>query len=342
MTAPNAPTGEDTGPDRRALMTGMAHFQRPSARASGIQFATTALAYVATLTAMYLLLPVSIWLALSLVVPAAGLVVRLFIIQHDSGHGSYWRSPRANWITGSLCSLATFTPFDAWRRQHAGHHAVWNHLDRRNSGADIYSTCLTVDEYEALSPRRRWAYRAARHPVIAQLLLPPLVFLLLYRTPFDTPVAWRRERASVHLTNLGLAVVLTGLVMLAGWQAVLLIQVPILVITSIAGVWLFSVQHRFEEAQWMRQERWTPVRASLAGSSYLKLPRVLQWFTGNIGFHHVHHLMPRVPNYRLEPCHEVLATRTDEVRTLTLREAFRAPGFALWDEAGERMVPFPR
>jgi omega-6 fatty acid desaturase (delta-12 desaturase) len=177
--------------------------------------------------------------------------------------------------------------------------------------------------------------------VVAQLLLPPLVFLVLYRVPFDTPKAWRKERRSVHLTNLAIGGVLTGLVLLLGWAPVLLVQVPIMVLASIVGVWLFSVQHRFEESLWAHQAQWTPADASLHGSSWLRLPRVLQWFTGSIGFHHVHHLLPRVPNYRLQACHEA-ASSFAGVTTLTLREALRAPSYALWDEALGRMVRFPR
>jgi omega-6 fatty acid desaturase (delta-12 desaturase) len=173
------------------------------------------------------------------------------------------------------------------------------------------------------------------------LVLPPLVFLLLYRVPFDTPRSWRRERRSVLFTNLALAVMLTALVALMGWRAVLLVQLFAIVPAAIAGVWLFAVQHRFEKVQWMRQSHWTAIGASIEGSSYLKLPPILQWFTGNIGFHHVHHLLPRVPNYRLQACHEVLQGRTEAIRELSFTDAMRAPSFALWDEAHHRMVPFP-
>jgi acyl-lipid omega-6 desaturase (Delta-12 desaturase) len=190
--------------------------------------------------------------------------------------------------------------------------------------------------------RQRWSYRITRHPLVAQLILPPLVFLLLYRVPFDAPRTWRKERRGVHLTNLALAMVFSALIVMLGWKQVLLVQLPIMLFASIAGVWLFSVQHRFEDSEWLRQADWTPVRAALNGSSYLKLPTVLQWFTGNIGFHHVHHLLPRVPNYRLEACHETLLALGGAVRMLTIADAIRAPSFALWDETRGRMVPFPR
>jgi omega-6 fatty acid desaturase (delta-12 desaturase) len=327
---------------RRALLASLARFQTPSVRHSAGQLAVTAGAYVGLTVLMYYAsLHGAAWLALLLTAPAAGFVVRLFIIQHDCGHSAFFRSQRVNDVVGSLCSLATFTPYANWRRQHAGHHAVWNNLDQRHAGADIYSACLTVREYQALSPGRRRLYRAARHPIVAQLLLPPLVFLVLYRVPFDTPRAWRRERRSVHLTNLLIGSLLAGLMLLFGAGPVLLVQGPTMVMASIVGVWLFSVQHRFEDSLWARQAQWSPLGASLHGSSWLRLPHVLQWFTGNIGLHHVHHLLPRVPNYRLQACHEAAPVLAASVTSLTLRQALTAPSFALWDESLGRMVRFP-
>ena len=327
---------------RRALLAGLAAFQTPSLRQSAGQLVLTAGAYVGLTALMYAaILHHATWLAWLLTIPAAGFVVRLFIIQHDCGHSAYFRSQRMNDAVGVLCSLATFTPYANWRRQHAGHHAVWNNLDQRHAGADIYSACLTTREYQALSASGKFRYRAARHPLVAQLLLPPLVFLVLYRVPFDTPREWRRERRSVHVTNLLLAALLTGLALWLGIAAVLSVQLPVMVIASIVGVWLFSVQHRFEDSLWLRQPQWTPLGASLHGSSWLRLPGLLQWFTGNIGFHHVHHLLPRVPNYRLQACHEASPTLAETVTSLTLREALAAPSFALWDETLERMVRFP-
>lgn len=330
----------DALPDRRALMAAISPFQAPSFRLSLWQFGSTFLAFLAVNLAMYALMGVSYWLVLALAVLAAGLTVRLFIIQHDCGHGAFFRSRRLNDWLGRFTSVFTFTPYAFWRRQHNNHHACFNNLDRRDTGIDIYSTCATLTEYLALSPFRQWTYRAARHPVVTQLLLPPIVFLLLYRLPFDAPNGWRREKLSVHLTNLAIAAFLGGLMLVFGVWNVLLVQVPIIAIAAIVGVWLFSVQHRFEEAQWARQAEWDPVAASLDGSSYLKLPGVLQWFTGNIGFHHVHHLSARVPNYRLQACHEA-RPELGRVTTLNLWDALNAPTFALWDEENGRMVRFP-
>jgi omega-6 fatty acid desaturase (delta-12 desaturase) len=329
-------------PDRRTLVAAIAPFQEPSSRRSLWQFASTFLGFLAVNAAMYACLHVSVWLTLALAFPAAGLMVRLFIVQHDCGHGSFFRSRRHNDLLGRFCSAITFTPYAFWRRQHANHHACFNNLDRRDPGIDLYSSCATLQEYLALPRLRRLFYRVSRHPLVAQLLVPPFVFLVLYRVPFDAPASWTRERASVHLTNLTILGVLGALALLLGTWQVLLVQLSIVAITSVIGVWLFTVQHRFEDAQWMRQEQWSPVQASLAGSSYLKLPRVLQWFTGNIGFHHVHHLVARVPNYRLQECHDASPDLLGAVTTLTLRQALRAPSYALWDEDRELMVPFPR
>jgi omega-6 fatty acid desaturase (delta-12 desaturase) len=331
-----------THPDWRVLAKAIEPFKAPSLRRSLWQFASTFLAFVAVNAAMYACLHVSVWLTLALAFPAAGLMVRLFIIQHDCGHGSFFHSRRHNDLLGRFCSVITFTPYAFWRRQHANHHASFNNLDRREPGLDLYSSCATLQEYQALPRFRRLVYRVSRHPLVAQILVPPLVFLVLYRVPFEAPASWTRERASVHLTNLAIIGALGALALLLGTWQVLLVQFSIVAITSIIGVWLFTVQHRFEEAQWTRQEHWTPVQASLAGSSYLKLPRVLQWFTGNIGFHHVHHLVARVPNYRLQECHEARPDLLGAVTTLTLWEALLAPCYALWDEERERMVPFPR
>lgn len=323
----------DIGALRRALVT----YRTPTLRRSVTQMATTVLPLLAVYAAMYGALQYSAWLALALAVPAAFFVVRAFIIQHDCGHLSFFRAPWANHVVGTLCSLVTLTPYLAWRRQHAGHHGNWNNLGRRSSGLDIYSSCLTLAEYEALTPGRRRLYRWSRHPAIALFLLPPLVFLLLYRVPFDTPSGWRLERAAVYLTNLALLLVFGGLGLAFGFGTVAIIELPVIAVAAMIGVWLFSIQHRFDGARWFESEEWTPAAASLGGSSFLRLPRVLQWLSGNIGFHHVHHLDPRIPNYRLEECHAALpALRA--VEPLSLRRALAGVRLSLWDEAGGRMA----
>lgn len=327
--------------ERDALIVGLDDFQISSPIRSSWQLSSTLLAYVAAMTLMYLALPVSVWLSMALALPAAGLIVRLFVIQHDCGHAAYFRSSRANEIAGRICSLITLTPFANWRRHHATHHAAWNNLDQRHEGLDIYVKCITLAEYHALSAHGKWLYRLSQHPFVTQFLIPPFVFLLVYRTPFDTPKSWWRERRSVLFTNLVQLALFGSLVWCFGWQTVAIVHLPVIILASIIGIWMFAVQHRFEGVKWLPQQEWSSTRAALQGTSYFKLPRILQWFTGNIGFHHIHHLLPRVPNYKLEACHDTLRARGIVFHTLTMRDALQAPRFVLWDEAGDQMVPFP-
>ena len=311
-TTATAPDGrqqerwDDAAPDWASIRAATSRYRVPSLAISVGQIASSFLPCLGLYALMYASLALTYWATLALSVVTAAFIVRIFIIQHDCGHGSFFRSRRANDWVGRLCSLFTLTPYSMWRRQHAGHHAHWNDLDHRMSGSDIYSTCLTVDEYRALPRWRRTVHRAMLHPVVSLLLLPPLVFLVIYRVPFDAPRTWTRERWAVHGTNLALLAVFGILVLTLGIRDVGLVHLPTSIIASIIGVWLFSLQHRFEGALWARHNSWSPAAASLRGSSHLQLSRLLQWFTGNIVFHHVHHLDPRVPNYRLEACHTSL------------------------------------
>jgi len=337
---PKGTPGDLTQDDTRAaLRAAVEPFQRPSTAHAMWQLVSSAGLYVATLALMYWSLHLSYWLTLVLAFPAGGFLVRTFIVQHDCGHGSFLGAKRANDMLGSICSLLTLAPYANWRRQHAQHHANWNNLDRREHGADIYSACLTVKEYRARSSFQRLLYRLPRHPLLAHFAFPPLVFLFLYRFAFDTPREWTAERRSVWATNAAIAGCFGLLGTLLGFGAVAMVQLPIVAITTIAGVWLFSVQHRFETARWLRAGEWNFHLAALTGSSYLKLPRWLQWMTGNIGFHHIHHLAPRIPNYRLEDCYRSAAVL--RVQTpLNLRTALRASTLTLWDEATEKLVRF--
>ncbi|HEY8696252.1 MAG TPA: fatty acid desaturase [Rhizomicrobium sp.] len=324
---------------RAALRAAVAPFERPGLVLCAWQLATSMGLYLTTLALMYWSLGISYWLTLALAFVASALLVRVFIVQHDCGHGSFTGSQEVNDAIGALCGILTLAPYQHWRRQHSQHHANWNNLDRRESGADIYSACLTVEEYRARSPRARFFYRLWRHPLLAHLVFPPLVFLLLYRVPFDTPKDWTAERRSVWGTNLAIAACILAAGSALGFGAVALVQLPIVAITTVVGVWLFSVQHRFEDARWLRQPEWNFHAAALQGSSYLKLPRLLQWCSGNIGFHHIHHLAPRVPNYRLEACYRSNANLRAE-EPLTLLTALGASSLTLWDEAGQKLVRF--
>ncbi len=332
-------SGRDLPSSDAALRRATTAFARPSTGRSLGQLLTSFGPFLTGCAAMYAVFPISPLLALALSLPTGALLVRVFIIQHDCGHGSFFASRSANTAVGRLCSLVTFTPYANWGRQHAAHHANWNNLDRQSAGSDIYSACLTVREYLALTPWRRFLYRLPRQPLIANVLLPPLVFVLLYRVPFDTPPDWARERRSVYLTDLALVALFGALVTLFGWREVLLVHLPVMVVASVLGVWLFSLQHRFETSRWLGHGDWSFVEAALEGSSYFQLPRVLHWLTGNIGFHHVHHLNPRVPNYRLRACHEAVQALRP-VRALSLAGGLRAPRLTLWDEERGRLVRF--
>lgn len=321
------------------LRSAVTPFQHPILGKSLWQLFTTIGFFLIACGGMYWSLRVSYFLTLILSVPTAALLVRVFIVQHDCGHGGFFAARWANDLVGMICSLLTLAPYANWRRQHGAHHGNWNNLDRRQSGADIYSSCTTVSEYRALSARAKFWHRFARHPIVAHLLLPPLVFLALYRVPFDTPRAWSHERWTVYATDLVLIVVFLAMGLSLGFWHVFLVQLPVAIVASIIGVWLFSVQHRFETTLWVRQAEWNFTAASIEGSSYLKLPRVLQWFTGNIGFHHIHHLDPRVPNYRLQECHEAVAAVRPK-KPLTLSACFRSAGLMLWDEDKRKLVRF--
>lgn len=314
-------------------------FARSQRRRSLLQLLTSFGPFLAGCVAMHVAAGHSVWLTLALALPTGALMVRVFIVQHDCGHGSFFATRHANTVVGRLCSLCTFTPYLNWGRQHRRHHARWNDLDRDDGGSDIYSSCLTVRAYLALPRGRRRLHRLVRHPLVANLLLPPLIFLLLYRVPFDTPRAWRDERRSVHATNLALVVLFGTLVALLGWRDVLLVHGPVMVVASILGVWLFTLQHRFAGARWSGRGDWRFVDAALDGSSWFDLPPVLHWLTGNIGFHHVHHLDQRVPNYRLAAAHASVS-ELRAVPRLGLGQGLRAPWLALWDEEAGKLVRF--
>jgi omega-6 fatty acid desaturase (delta-12 desaturase) len=265
---------------------------------------------------------------------AAGLLARIFIIFHDCGHGSFYKSRIANRTLGLITGLLTLTPYHHWRWQHALHHRTCGDLDRRGAG-DVWT--LTVREYLDASRWKRVAYRLVRNPLVLFVLAPFYLFVIDHR--FAAAAAPKRERRSVHWMNLAILAMACAMSALLGIKAYLLIQLTLTTIAGVAGIWLFYVQHQFEGAYWQRGKKWTYTDAALQGSSFYKLPRILQWFSGNIGFHHIHHLCPRIPNYNLQRCHnaDILFS---QVKPLTLLTSLKSLALRLWDEPAGKLVGF--
>ena len=312
----------------------LAPYAKPSWGRAGLDLATSVLPYIALIAGMYALLQVSYALVLVLAVPAAGFMVRTFIVFHDCTHGSFLPNRTLNKWVGVVCSVFVFSPFHSWRYEHAVHHATAGDLDGRGKG-DVET--ITVAEYRERSWLGRLGYRLLRNPFV-MLGLGPLWALML--EPRLVP-GWARERfgRNIVATNFALAAILGGLVVLFGWKAVLLVQLPGAMLAGAAGIWLFYVQHQFEDVYWERHDSWTFQNSALRGSSYLKLPKILQFFTGNIGLHHIHHLHPRIPNYNLQRAHDENPVFHD-VPTLNFWDGIRALRLKLYDEQRGRLVTF--
>ena len=312
----------------------VARYQKPSTGRGVWQIVNTLVPYIALWVLMYFTAQISWWLTVPLAVLAGGFLVRVFIIFHDCGHGSFFKSPRANHILGTVAGFLTFTPYFHWRWEHAVHHATSGDLDRRGTG-DVWT--LTVQEYLESSRWKRFAYRLARNPVILFVIAP--LFLFVVRERFVTAGAGRKERRSVYLTNAALLTMAMALCLVYGWQNYLFIQLVAFGVAASVGVWLFYVQHQFEGAYWERSDQWDYTTAALQGSSFYKLPKVLQWFSGNIGFHHIHHLSSRIPNYHLEKCHKA-EPLFQTVKPVTLWSSLKSLTFRLWDEQERRLVGY--
>lgn len=312
----------------------VARYQQPSLWRSVWQLVDTLIPYAFLWFLMYRSLAVSYWTTLALAILAAGFLVRVFIIHHDCGHGAFFKSQRANDICGFITGVLVSTPYHHWRWGHAVHHAGAADLDRRGLGA-VWT--LTVQEYLEASPWKRFAYRLVRNPFVLFGLAPTFLFVVLHR--FSRPKASKRERHSVYWTNLAMLALAATLIWILGFKAYVLIELPVMMVSSSAGVWLFYVQHQFEGVYWQRHGEWDYTAAALEGSSFYKLPKVLQWFSGNIGFHHIHHLSPRIPNYNLEKCHQAHPL-FQSVAPVTLRSSLKSLTFRLWDEPRHRLVGF--
>jgi omega-6 fatty acid desaturase (delta-12 desaturase) len=324
---------EATG-DTAAWKQIVIRYQQPSRWRAVWQLVNTLVPYGALWHLMYVCSAVSYWLVVSLAILAGGFMVRLFIIHHDCGHGSFFKSRRANDVWGFITGVLTLTPYQHWRWEHSVHHSSSGDLDRRGMG-DIWT--LTVQEYLKCSRWNRFAYRLARNPAVLFVLAPLYLFLIKHRFPVAN--AGRRERQSVYWTNLAILGMAVGLSLVFGFKAYLVIQLTAMMVAGAAGVWLFYVQHQFEGVYWQRHRQWDYLAAALQGSSFYKLPRILQWFSGNIGFHHIHHLSSRIPNYNLERCHDA-EPLFHTVPPVTLVGSLKSFTFRLWDEKRHRLVGF--
>ena len=312
----------------------VAQYQKPVRARSIWQLVNTLVPYALAWVLMPKLWAVSFWLVLPFAVLAAGLLVRIFIIFHDCGHGSFFQSKKANDFWGFITGVLCFTPYYYWRHEHAVHHANAGDLDHRGVG-DVWT--MTVKEYLKASRWTRLKYRFARNPVCLFIIGPPILFFIVHRLALGR--FEKDERRSVHLTNLGILVMAVIMSALCGIKAYLLIQFLVVSLAASAGVWLFYVQHQFEGVYWERNANWDYVTEALKGSSFFKLPKILQWFTGNIGFHHIHHLCPRIPNYFLEHCYNKVPLFR-QVKPVTLLTSLRSLSFRLWDEQHQRLVGF--
>lgn len=321
---------------RENLIQSITKYAQPNYQKAFWQLSNTFVPYVTlwALMIFFVLHGFPYWATLLLSVVSSGFLVRIFILFHDCCHHSFFSSRRANRILGYITGIMTFTPYEDWQRTHIIHHANSGNLDSRGVG-DIWT--LTVDEYLSASKLKRCAYRSFRNPLLLFTVVPLVLFLILQRAP--SRGAKKRERNSVIFTNIALISVITIMSLTIGFQNYLIIQLPVIIMSASAGMWLFYVQHQYEDVYWSRQQGWDLTRAGLEGSSYYKLPTVLQWIVGNIGLHHIHHVKANIPNYNLQRClNEVPALQ--QVLPLTLSASLKSLWLNLWDEQKHKLVSF--
>lgn len=320
----------------REWLSVLARYREPSNRRSLFELAVTLLPFITLWVLAWLALSISPWLTVVLALLNGPFLVRLFIIQHDCGHGAFLTNRRAQDWVGRVLGVLTLTPYAVWRRTHSIHHAYHGNLDQRGIG-DVLT--LTTDEYRERSRFSRFMYRLYRNPVVLFVLGPTYLFLIQNRLPFGNMQSEWRYWASAMGTNAMIALVLGGIVWLGGLMPVLLIFLPTTVVAATIGVWLFYVQHQFEETHWSPSEEWQIHDAALEGSSHYVLPQPLRWLSGNIGIHHVHHLYSRIPFYRLS---EVIRDHTElaDAQRLTIRESFSSVRLHLWDPLQGKLISF--
>lgn len=330
------PRPTEGGQARPEWVSALARFEKPDIRKAVLQLADTLIPYLALLGLMIVSVTSAwpVWTTLLLAVPAGAFLVRLFIFFHDCCHGSYLPSRKAMDALGAVLGVLTFTPYAEWRHSHGIHHSTSGNLDRRGVG-DVWT--MTLSEYRSSSWPRRLGYRLFRHPLVMFGLGPLFSFVVAQR--FPTRGSGRRQVASVLYTDLAILAVVLAASLTIGLRTYLLIQLPVMFVAGLLGLWLFYVQHQFDPGYWERSDEWNSFQAALQGSSFYRLPKVLQWFSGNIGLHHIHHLRPRIPNYNLQECLDAIPELSLPA-PLTLRRSLASVRLNLWDEAGKRLLSF--
>jgi len=321
----------DEAPNWRQIV---AKYQKPCLKKSSWQIVNSIVPYLLLLAATYFTRSISWPLTLGLCALAGLFLVRIFIIFHDCGHGSFFRSKKANDVLGFISGVMTFTPYRYWRWQHAVHHGTSGNLDHRGTG-DIWT--MTVSEFKDASPWMRLRYRISRNPIVVFVIVPVFLFWVYQRFAFDK--VNKRDRHSVYWMNLALLIYVSVMGLLFGFRDFFLIQLALTMVSGTVGVWMFYVQHQFEDTYWRSAEDWDYVSSAMQGSSYYKLPKVMQWFSGNIGFHHIHHLSSRIPNYNLEACHRA-EPFFQKVPELTFRNSLKSISLRLWDEESQKLVGY--
>ncbi|MCP8617888.1 fatty acid desaturase [Salirhabdus salicampi] len=309
-------------------------FETSDTKASVWQMINTIVPYILLWYLAYEAISISIWLSLAISVITAGFVVRTFIIFHDCCHGSFFHNRKLNNIVGTITGILTMFPYEKWKREHSIHHATSGNLDKRGTG-DIW--VMTVDEYVKATKLERLQYRLYRNPFVMFVLGPLMLFFVENRK--NRKDARKKERINMYVTNVSIVAIAIVLMLAIGWVNFLIVQLPIMFVSGMLGIWLFYVQHQFEDSYFEDESDWDYVKAAIDGSSYYKLPKILQWITGNIGYHHVHHLSPKVPNYHLEPVHNS-TPELQQATTITVGSSLKSIRFRLYDEEAKTFVTF--
>lgn len=320
--------------NNKRMLSLINHYKQPVLKKSVWQLVNSIVPYIILWVAMVLVSQVSFWLVIPLAILASGFVIRMFIIFHDCGHGSFFKSKFVNEIVGSIMGILTLTPYHHWHNQHRIHHGTSGNLDKRGTG-DVWT--MTTEEYRNAAPKKKLYYNIYRNPVVMFLIAAPIIFLIVNR--FTRKNFNKTEKYSVYITNIGIGAIAAGISAFAGISTYLFIQILTMYFAAVAGVYLFYVQHQFPDVHWYDDDEWDYVTVSIAGSSYFKLPRILQWFSGNIGFHHIHHLSAGIPNYNLESCYKN-NPEFQTVSAVTFWKSFSTLKLKLWDEKQQKLLTY--